>query len=99
MEIQDLRGFADALVEEGVLENPDQILDFVALRKTALIEGLSGPERDVAPIVKKLEERLGVPRPPVSVFRRGGKKQVKAAEELLDIPMLENPWKRKKDSE
>ncbi len=98
-EIQDMRGLADALVEEGVLENPDQILDFVALRKTALIEGLSGPDRDVAPIVKKLEERLGVPRPPVSVFRRGGKKQVKAAEELLDIPMLENPFKKKHSDE
>ncbi len=96
VEIQDLRGFADALVEEGVLENQDQILDFVALRKGALIEGLSGPDRDVAPIVKKLEERLGVPRPPVSVFRRGGRKAVRAAEELLDIPMLENPWKTKK---
>ena len=42
VEIQDLRGFADALVADGVLESPDQILDFVALRKGALIEGLSG---------------------------------------------------------
>ena len=99
VEIQDLRGFADALVADGVLESPDQILDFVALRKGALIEGLSGPDRDVAPIVKKLEERFGVPRPPVSVFRRGGKKQVKAAEELLDIPMLENPFKKKHSDE
>ena len=99
VEIQDLRGFADALVADGVLESPDQILDFVALRKGALIEGLSGPDRDVAPIVKKLEECFGVPRPPVSVFRRGGKKQVKAAEELLDIPMLENPFKKKHSDE
>jgi hypothetical protein len=92
-EIQDLRGFADALVAEGVLENPDQLLDFVKLQKEKLVQGLSGPGRDVAPLVAALEERLGVPRPPVSVFKRGGKKQVKAAELALGVPMLENPFR------
>ena len=97
VEIQDLRGFAQALVDDGVLENREQLLDFAKLRRTELIEGLSGPDRDVGPIVAALEDRLGVPRPPVSIFKRGGKKQVKAAEELLDVPQLENPWKRRKD--
>ena len=96
VEIQDLRGFAQALVDDGVLEEPGQILDFVKLKRTELIEGLTTPDRDVGPIVAALEERLGVPRPPVTVFKRGGARQVKAAEELLQIPMLPNPFKAKK---
>ena len=101
-EVDDIPAFADGLVEQGLLADRQDVLQFVRLRKTALVDGLASPElpkEAVAAAVKKLEKRLGVPRPPVSVFRRGGKKQVKAAEELLDVPMLVNPFKKKHSDE
>ena len=100
VEITDVGQFAEALVQEGLMADAQGIFPFVKLKKTELIEGLSSPDvpaDSVAFAVKELEERFGVPRPPVSVFKRGGKKQVKAAEELLDVPMLENPFKKKKE--
>lgn len=102
VELENLGAVAEALVEKGLLDDPAQLLSFAKLRKTELIEGLASPERppeEIAGAVKELEERLGVPRPPVSVFKRGGKKQVKAAEELLDVPMLANPFKKKHSDE
>lgn len=95
-EVDDVSTFADGLVERGILANKQDILQFVKLRKTALVDGLASPElpkEAVAAAVRDLEEKLGVPRPPVSVFKRGGKKQVKAAELSLGVPMLENPFK------
>ena len=77
---------------------PAQLLSFAKLRKTELIGGLASsehPPEEIAGAVKELEERLGVPRPPVQVFRRGAAKAVKHAEELLAVPQLINPWKRK----
>lgn len=100
VEITDVGQFAEALVQEGLMVDAQGIFPFVKLKKTELIEGLSSPDvpaDSVAFVVKELEEKLGIPRPPVQVFKRGGKKQVKAAEELLDVPMLENPFKRKKE--
>lgn len=100
VELESLIAVAEALVEKGLLDDPAQLLSFAKLRKTELIEGLASPEHppeEIAGAVKELEERLGVPRPPVQVMRRGGKKQVKAAEELLAVPQLVNPWKRKED--
>ena len=98
VEVQDVALFAEKLVEQGVLADPKDILNYTKIRKTELVEGLASPERpqsDVAAIVKEIEDEIGVPRPPVSVFRRGGKKQVKEAEAMLDIPMLQLPdgWK------
>ncbi|HRT04074.1 MAG TPA: DUF2800 domain-containing protein [Kiritimatiellia bacterium] len=98
VELESLIAVAEALVEKGLLDDPAQLLSFAKLRKTELIEGLASPEHppeEIAGAVKELEERLGVPRPPVQVFRRGAAKAVKHAEELLDVPQLVNPWKRK----
>ena len=100
VELESLIAVAEALVEKGLLDDPAQLLSFAKLRKTELIKGLASPEHppeEIAGAVKELDERLGVPRPPVQVFKRGGAKQVKAAEELLAVPQLVNPWKRKED--
>lgn len=98
VELENLGAVAEALVEKGLLDDPAQLLSFAKLRKTELIGGLASPEHppeEIAGAVKELEERLGVPRPPVQVFRRGAAKAVKHAEELLAVPQLVNPWKRK----
>lgn len=102
MEIDDIGEFAEELVKENLMADPMSILQFVKLKKPELIKGLSSPdvpESSVAYVVKQLEEKLGIPRPPVQVFRRGGKKQAAPAERLLDLPMLENPFKAKKEAE
>ena len=100
VEIQDLPAFVEGLAQSGLVAGPDDVMPFLKLKKAELVEGLASPENPkerVAAVVAELEERLGVPRPPVSVFRRGGKKQVRAAEQELDVPMLINPWKIRKD--
>jgi hypothetical protein len=103
IEITDIGGFAQGLHEAGLLEDPQDILQHVKIRKTALLEALGeNPETDkkaIAGIVADLEEKHGVPRPPVQVFRRGGKKQVAAAERALDVPQLVNPWKTRAGEE
>jgi hypothetical protein len=95
-EIADIPTFAQALVDEGVMESPEDLLNFVKVTKTKLIDGLSqlgnnGPE--VKTIVSELEEKFGAPKPPVIVFRKGGKRQIAQAVETLGVPMLDNPFK------
>lgn len=98
-EITDIPGFADGLWRAGLIENPTDVLQYVKVRKTALVDALvDNPERDkeaTLATIKELEEAHGTARPPVSVFRRGGKKATKAAEEMLDVPQLNLPdgWK------
>ena len=98
VEIQDVGKFAEGLIEAGLMVDPLGILPFVKLRKAELIEGLASPDYpvgNVAGVVKELEQKIGVPRPPVAVFRRGGAKKVAQAEAELAIPQIVNPWKRK----
>jgi hypothetical protein len=94
-EISDIATFAEGLLEAELIENKADILHFVKLAKGKLIEGLTQVDGDagkVKAIVAELEERLGVPRPPVTVFRLGGKKQIAEAVALLDVPMIKSPW-------
>lgn len=94
-EISDIPLFAEGLVREGLLEKPEDLLQFVRVAKGKLVEGLQQPgaDKDVKSTVSELEEKFGVPKPPVTVFRKGGKKQIASAISLLDIPMIENPFK------
>lgn len=101
-EIQDLPAFVEGLAAEGLVSKADDVLPFLKIKKDELVEGLASPENPkekVAAVVKDLEERIGVPRPPVSVFRRGGKKQIVAAEQSLGVVPMINPFKAKKESD
>ncbi len=94
-EISDIPALAEGLVRNGLLEKTEDLLNFVRVSKTKLIEGLAEVtgDKEVKAIVSELEEKLGVPKPPVTVFRKGGKKQIASAVSLLDVPMLDNPFK------
>lgn len=101
-EVTDLRRFAKELVDAGLMEREDDILNFVKLAKGKLVEGLITPENSpakVKAIVSDAERDCGAPKAPITVFRKGGKKQIAAALELHQIPMIENPFKKKDDEE
>ena len=95
--VTDPVGFADSLVDAGLLETREEMLKHVRVSKGKAIEGIleNQPTRmkvEVEELVDEAMRRNGEPNPKVQVMRRGGKKAIKAGEDL-GIPMLLNPWK------
>ncbi len=96
-EVGDVRAFAEAMVDNNLIARPEDMLHFTKIAKKKLVDGLcediTNDPAVVKATIKELEERLGQPRPNVLVMRRGGKKAVREAEQTLNVPMIEAPWK------
>lgn len=96
-ELRDTPGFIHKLLLEKVFEHPTDIIPYIKISKTALIDGLAEVSKeskaDIAEIVNRAYEEFGDPRPPVTVFRKGGKAKIEKAVELLDIPQIRDPFK------
>lgn len=96
-ELTDTPGFVHKLLAEKLLTNPADIIPFIKISKQNLIDGLAATtdlnKDEIAEVISKAYEEFGNPKPPVTVFRRGGKKQIAKAVTLLDIPQITDPFK------
>lgn len=96
-EVKDVLGLAEELVKRELISAPEELLHFAKVTKTGLSKGLEETSLDdpkeAKNVVNELFETLGEEKPPVMVFRKGGKKKIQPIFEELNIPMLDNPFK------
>lgn len=99
VEVDDNHLLADRLIEHGLITDKAELLDAVKVSQAAIVNAVCDspdntlPASAVKAVVKEIFEEVGTPRPPVEVFRRGGKAQVREAEESLGISAIADPWK------
>jgi CRISPR/Cas system-associated exonuclease Cas4 (RecB family) len=96
--IDSVKDLTDVLIAKGWISSAEEMLDLVKVSQAGVVAGLvekittKEPASQVKLAIKEIFHEIGTPLPPIPVFRRGGKKQIAAAIDNLDIPGLANPF-------